>query len=109
MKDQKGTTPSWKRPFNVALSFPTFMVGGFFDINVLDVLVMTRMAQSKAEAKRLIEQGILWLDNGTGEFIWDRLQKIVPQNDKFLIVERGNMLCIGKRLDDALCHRIEFV
>lgn len=108
MNTAKGTTPAWMRPFKVAIDV-SFLREGFHDINVLEVLTRTKMAQSKAEAKRLVEQGILWLDNGVGEFIWSRVTKVKPEAGKFLLIERGDALCVGRIIDEAICHRIEFV
>lgn len=103
---KKGTTPSWARPFVTT----KVVSNGFNDINLVETLVEVNMAQSKGEAKRLIEQGIIWIDNGVSDldisFIWDRVQKVKPHEGKFLLVECGDTICIGKTIDDAICHRI---
>lgn len=105
---QKGTTPSWMRPFRVEVE-----VGkGFTDIDVIGLLVTTGMTQSKAESKRLIEQNLIWLDNGVSNLsestIWDRLHKVRLELNKFLLVEQGDLICVGKTTNDAVCHRIVF-
>jgi len=106
---QKGTTPSWMRPFNVKVTIED----GLNDINIIDLLATTGMASSKAEAKRLIEQNLIWLDNGTSDLcestVWDRLHKVKLEQNKFLLVEQDDMICVGKRIDEAVCHRIIFI
>jgi len=113
---QKGTTPSWMRPFRVLKEIPE----GFVDVNIIDLLAETGMAQSKGEARRLIEQNIIWIDNGlsNGDLhswlksettIFDRLQKAALHEKKFLLVEIDDVICVGKTIDDAVCHRIVFV
>lgn len=124
MNIQKGTTPDWMRPIIVNISIPSFIrpnPSGSIEINVLDVLVTSKMAQSKAEAKRLVEQGVIWVDNNSfmevpvsvsvtspleGTTIFDRLKKIVPHEGKFLFVQDEDIICVGKTVDKAVCHRI---
>ena len=55
-------------------------------LNILDLLVKTKLAPSKSEAKRLIEQKAVKLDN---EIIKDWKQKITPK--------KGAILKAGKR------------
>lgn len=55
-------------------------------INILDLLVLTKLAPSKSEAKRLVEQGALDIDN---ERITDWKKMITPQD--------GMVLKLGKR------------
>ncbi len=55
-------------------------------LNILDLLVKTKLAPSKSEAKRLVEQGAVKLDN---KIIKDWKQKIAPK--------KGTILQVGKR------------
>lgn len=107
----KGTTPSWQRPVRVEIELPKSHP--FIDIHLAETLAEAGMAQSKAEAKRLIEQKIIWIDRGVaqdGEFIWDRLEKITGlENNKMFLVERGDIICVGKTIDEAIAHRIVFI
>jgi choline kinase len=117
----KGTTPSWQRPFRVEIEVDD----GFNDINIVDLLFTTGMAQSKTEAKRLIEQNLIWFDNESfavtpqltpesildavrGTTIFDRIRKVKLEMNKFLLVEKGDIIGIGKNIDDAVSHRIVF-
>ena len=54
-----GTTPHWQRPYYVEYKMPkseTFCA----EVDLLDVLVETKMVQSRAEARRLIKQSRIW-------------------------------------------------
>ena len=35
------------------------------ELNIIDVLIQTKLSSSKSDAKRLIEQGGVWLDGNT--------------------------------------------
>ena len=103
----KGTTPTYMRPIRVIVKIPNSP--NFIDVNIVEILFNAGMSQSKAEAKRLIEQNLIWLDNGMDEgSIWNRLQKIKPEQNKFILIEDRDVICVGKSLDDAVCHRIIF-
>ena len=65
-------------------SIRTYKTSG--KINILDLLVQTKLTLSKSEAKRLIEQGAIKLDN---KIIKDWRQKIAPK--------KGAVLQKGKR------------
>lgn len=56
------------------------------EINILDLLVKTKMASSKSEAKRLIEQGGIKIDN---EVKKDWKEKIITKH--------GSIIQVGKR------------
>jgi hypothetical protein len=108
---QKGTTPSFMRPFRVEVVVEDN--DKFNDVDIISLLFTTGMSQSKAESKRLIEQNLIWLDNGVSDLtestIWDRAHKVKLELNKFLLIEHGDVICIGKRIDEAVCHRIVFV
>jgi ribosomal protein S4 len=115
---QKGTTPSYMRPYHKEVRLET---DGFTDINVVNLLAELGFAQSKAEAKRLVEQNLIWIDDklndmsgmdipiGAETSIYDRLHKIELHEKKFYLVQPDNILCVGKTLDEAVCHRICFL
>ncbi len=64
---------------------PTFK-SGITRINILDLLVKTKLASSKSEAKRLIEQNGVKIDK---EIVDDWKKEIVPK--------KGMILRVGKR------------
>lgn len=123
LKQKAGTTNSWQRP-----TCPEIRLANeaWHEIDLLKLLVDTRMAQSIAEARRIVhDQNIVWIDEGfesphgwtkeDNEFtssILTRLKKIkdcIEENGKTVFVKIGMIIAVGKRLDDAVCHRITFV
>ena len=74
------------------------------------------MTLSNAEGRRMIKQrGGLWLDRWSDSdaaklgdcSIYDRLEKIWPYLDgEEIELRTGWVICIGKKIDDAVCHRI---
>lgn len=114
MKQQKGTTPGWMRPSWVDICLlPDF--DGWADVDVPKLLRASGMAQSLAEAKRiLVEQNIVWIDRfdaGEGSTIYDRMEKLklFLHEGRWLFVEAGQCICIGRTKDEAVCHRINFL
>lgn len=121
-KHKAGTTPSWQRPFWVEVFNET---DAWQEWNMLKLLVETKMAQSMAEAKRMLEQNIIWIDEAMfsphgwekkgDEFessAWTRFKKIkscLEDNGKTVFVKSPMAIGIGKTLDDAMCHRITFM
>lgn len=62
----KGITPSWQRPCYVRIQMPRTH-WGVWDIDLLKLLVETKMAQSMTEARRvLFEQRLIWYSSANG-------------------------------------------
>ncbi len=72
---KRGTTPHWQQPWCGTYELTTKRESEVVMVDLLDVLVVPGMAQSKAEARRLIKQGRVWdIDERTYD---SRTQKIV--------------------------------
>ncbi len=91
-----GTTPHWSRPYYVEYKMPkseTYCA----QVDLLDVLVETAMAQSRAEARRLTKQGRVWdmdkvtIDLETGKF----KMKPVRVEDRHYLSQEDCRLIIG--------------
>lgn len=104
-----GTTPAWKRP--VMLKISLVNRDELTDIDLPKLLKETRMAQSMAEARRLIEQNIIWRDTEGEGTVWDRMEKVKPflHENRWLFVEPGDCLMVGRTKDEAAPHRISFI
>jgi len=59
------------------------------EINILDLLVKTKMASSKSEAKRLVEQGGIKIDNKVKK---DWKEKIMTKHGSIVQVGKRNLL-----------------
>ncbi len=100
----KGTTPGNRRPYKK--EYPAGQ------IYIPTVLMVTGMAQSKGEGRRMLNGG-LWIDrwgdfpNPEGTAIWDRLEKLKGVAD--ITVKPGWRLCVGKTINQAICHGICFI
>lgn len=99
------------RPYNTEWALPNGVK--YFEpheVNILEVLTELKFTQSKAEARRIVEQNIIWIDDLADppeeSRIWDRIKKVQLRSGKFLSVERDDIICVGKTVDEAICHRI---
>lgn len=109
-----GTTSAHERPFSVTLSL--LRRDDWTDIDLLTLLVHTQMAQSMAEARRILhDQQIVWFDMAFGDAgttIFDRLRRVTDktglENKRRFLVEPGMVICVGRTIDSAACHRIIF-
>lgn len=117
MKHQRGTTPAWMRPYRVELCLmpDPDHAEGWTDVDIVKLLRDTGMAQSMAEARRILsEQNVVWIDRFDGPEggkIFDRLEKLKPflHEQRYLLCEAGQAICVGRTVDEAACHRIVFV
>ena len=73
-------------------NMPTFKLDkNDLEINILDLLVLTNIASSKSEAKRLVEQNGISI-NQMKENDINRLIKVSDFKDGFIIVQKGKKL-----------------
>lgn len=96
MKQKAGTTEHWRCPWCALYELSTFWLQW---VDVFDVLTKTKMAQSRAEGRRLLQQGRVWdLDyaelSDYGKIIHTP-SKLCP-NKHEVLVEPGNRWVIGK-------------
>ncbi len=91
-----GTTPHWQRPYYVEYKMPkseTFCA----EVDLLDVLVETKMVQSRAEARRLIKQGRVWdMDKATYDFKTHTTRpELVRVEDRHYLSQEDCRIIIG--------------
>jgi len=112
---KKGTTASHERAWNARVRLERR--DGFTDVDLTKLLRDCGMAQSVSEARRLLEQRVVWYDlgvhSGPGEStVFDRLRKVDEahglEGGRMFLVEPGTLVCVGKTPDLAACHRITF-
>lgn len=93
-----GTTAHWQRPVHAVYRAP-----GFTEVDLFDVLTATKMAQSMAEARRLIRQGRVWsIDERQPRRLTNRKfrpfpgERLVVGEPKFVETSRGAVLDVTK-------------
>ena len=103
------SVPSWQRPFNVTI----FDFGE--DFNLVNILAEQKFALSKADAKRMIQNGEVWILPNDSEN-WKTVangqeinihESIIKWKENILPNEKANLILVGGKKDNAICHRIK--
>ena len=95
MTQKAGTTAQWERPWYAPFELPR---EGIQQVEVLKVLVETKMVQSKAEGRRLLQQERVWdcnvveLDTNDKPIVM--LTKLASE-ERHAFAEPGNRWVIG--------------